>query len=438
MPASTNAAPRAALELTEEAKRYLADGLPELQLVRLLEKTGDALPLAVAKRELPSFPVAIQWAKKLQWVAIEGDRLVLKQRVRDDPRSESLAAAARGQADAHTAELLQRGLVRERKGPSLHDLAIKQLDGNELTPELLQTGLWQQLRLRPYNPATPGRVIHPGKRHPYQAFLATVRERLLGMGFCELTGPTVETQFWNFDALFQPQSHPARDWTDVYSLREPTTGSLPDPALVARVQRAHERGTAGSSGWRSAWSPEKAALLLPRAHDTAISPRALASGRLQVPGKYFQLVRCYRPDVIDATHGVEFNQLGGFVLGRDLTFRHLLGLLKTFVYEVTGLHGAQVRFLTDYYPFVEPGVQISIKHPTKGWMELAGAGLFREELTAPLGIDVPVIAWGFGVDRLAMLALGITDIRQLFAPDLAWLRERPVQAIGAAHGGSHA
>ncbi|HLD78894.1 MAG TPA: phenylalanine--tRNA ligase subunit alpha, partial [archaeon] len=280
----------------------------------------------------------------------------------------------------------------------------------------------------PYNVAAPGRAPIMGKRHPYQVFLARVREKLLGLGFRELTGPTIETQFWNFDALFQPQAHPARDWTDVYSVREPVAGDLPDPKLVARVRQAHERGVAGSSGLQRPWSPEKAALLMPRAHDTAITPRGLAGlcGKIEIPGKYFQIVRCYRPDVIDATHGVEFNQLGGFVLGEGITLRHLLGLLKTLVYEIAGLHGAKVRFLTDYYPFTEPSVQISVKHQTKGWMELAGAGLFREEMVKPLGIDVPVIAWGAGLDRLAMMALNISDIRTLFAPDLSWLREKPI------------
>ena len=332
---------------------------------------------------------------------------------------------------------MKRNLVREIRGPSLHEVAIQQIEANtaELTPELLQTGLWTRANLKPYNIAAPGRPPNIGKRHPYQIFLARVRERLLALGFRELTGPTIESQFWNFDALYQPQSHPARDWTDVYSLREPMSGDLPDARIVSRVRQAHERGIAGSTGWRRPWSPEKAALLMPRAHDTAITPRGLAGlcGKIEIPGKYFQLVRCYRPDVIDATHGVEFNQLGGFVLDEAMSFRHLLGLLKTFVYEVTGLHGAQVRFFSDYYPFVEPACQISVKHPTKGWLELAGAGLAREELTKPLGIDVPALMWGFGLDRLAMLALGISDIRQLFSPDLARLRSYPV-----FKGGSHA
>jgi phenylalanyl-tRNA synthetase alpha chain len=160
---------------------------------------------------------------------------------------------------------------------------------------------------------------------------------------------------------------------------------------------------------------------MPRAHDTAISPRFLMRKDLKIPGKYFSLVRCFRPDVIDATHGVEFNQLGGIIIDKDLSFRHLLGLLKNFAVEIT--KAKEVRFFPDYFPFTEPSTQISVKHPKLGWMEIAGAGVFRPELTIPLGVKEPVIAWGFGLDRLAMLKLGIKDIRDLFSHDLGFLRD---------------
>ncbi|MYF75617.1 MAG: phenylalanine--tRNA ligase subunit alpha, partial [Gemmatimonadetes bacterium] len=81
-----------------------------------------------------------------------------------------------------------------------------------------------------------------------------------------------------------------------------------------------------------------------------------------------------------------------------------------------------VRYVPDYFPFTEPTVELQAKHPDLGWIELRGAGLFRPELTRPLGVDVPVIAWGLGVDRMAMVALGINDIRDLFSTDLDLVR----------------
>jgi len=158
---------------------------------------------------------------------------------------------------------------------------------------------------------------------------------------------------------------------------------------------------------------------MPRAHDTAITPRYMIEG-IEIPGRYFNMVRCFRPDVIDPTHGVEFIQTGGIVVAKDIDFRHLLGLLKQFTKEIAGIE--EVKFYTDYYPFTEPSVQISGKHPDLGWVELAGAGIFRTELTEPLGIKEPVIAWGFGIDRLAMHALKIDDIRELFSRNLNWLK----------------
>jgi len=159
---------------------------------------------------------------------------------------------------------------------------------------------------------------------------------------------------------------------------------------------------------------------MPAAHGTAHSARQLVQG-IEVPGKYFAIARCYRPDVIDASHLIEFNQLEGFIVGENLNFRSLLGMLKQFATEIAGAEA--VKFYPDYYPFTEPSVQLSAKHPKLGWVEFAGAGIFRPEMMHALGIEEPAIAWGMGIDRLAMFKLGIKDIRYLFSDDLDWLRE---------------
>ncbi|MBN1157257.1 phenylalanine--tRNA ligase subunit alpha [Candidatus Woesearchaeota archaeon] len=292
---------------------------------------------------------------------------------------------------------------------------------DRLTPQMLKSGSWKKKTFRKYDVGINVPALNAGKRHPYSDFLHQIREKLSELGFVEMTGPIIELEFWNFDALFQPQNHPARSWSDTYTIREPKYGKLPEKKIVDAVKGAHEQGgNTGSKGWRYEWNPKIAMQLMPRAHDTAISPRYLAR-EIDIPGKYYSLVRCYRPDVIDATHGVEFNQLGGFVVGEGLNFRHLLGILKEFAIEVTNVN--DVKFLPVYYPFTEPSCQISVKHPTKGWMEIAGAGVFRPEMTEPLGIKEPVIAWGFGIDRLAMTKLGIEDIRDLFSQDIDYLRK---------------
>ncbi|MGC8812314.1 MAG: phenylalanine--tRNA ligase subunit alpha, partial [Candidatus Aenigmatarchaeota archaeon] len=298
---------------------------------------------------------------------------------------------------------------------------VKKLKGKEvvyLTPELIKTGLWKEVKFKPYNVEVVGKKIYPGKRHPYVKFLNEMRQRLVELGFKEVRGQTIVTEFWNFDALFQPQMHPARDWSQTYSLKYPKYGKLPEEKIVKKVKEAHEKG------WKYKWSEKVASQLIPVPHDTAFSPMVLCSKKLEIPGKYFQIVRCYRPDILDATHGVEFTQMGGIVVG-EMNFRDLLGLLKSFVEELIGNY--RVKFVPAYFPFTEPSVEVLVETPELGWMESAGAGIFREELCKPLGVEVPVLAWGFGVDRLAMIKLGVSDIRELFSRNLKWLREVPVK-----------
>jgi phenylalanyl-tRNA synthetase alpha chain len=299
------------------------------------------------------------------------------------------------------------------------DLKVDFLES--LTHKMLKEGTWKNKEFRKYDIKVNVPKIYSGKRQPYMQFLSKIKFELVKLGFEEMTGPLIETEFYNFDVLFQPQNHPARTWTDTYHLKNPTHGDLPDSLAVNKIKNAHEYGgETKSKGWQYKWDPEVAKLLMPRAHTTALSARWMAKG-IESPCKYFAIGRVFRPDVLDATHLIEFNMLEGFVADKSINFRTLLGMLKQFAIEIAG--ATEVRFYPDYYPFTEPSVQMSAKHPELGWVELGGAGIFRPEITESLGIDVPVMAWGLGIDRLAMFKLGIKDIRYLFAQDLKWLRE---------------
>lgn len=407
-----------AFRLTKEGKLYLERGLPEVRLANFLWEKGPA-DIESARRAVEDFHVALAWAKKNGWVALDGRRLKLLKRPHEAAEAAALNDVNLGrQIDERIAKTLLHRKLIEESGERIRERAAR-LAGLEiahLTPELVATGGWRDVKFKTYNVSVVGEKVNPGKRQPYGRFLQRVKRKLIALGFKEMSGPLVETEFWNFDALFQPQGHPARDWTDTYQLREPKSGDLPDRRLVERVSKAHERS------WKYPWNPVKASQLMPRAHTTAVSARMLP--KAEVPGKYFTIGRCFRPDVLDSTHLIEFNQVEGIILDRSLTFRNLLGILKMFAMEVAGAE--DVKFMPDYYPFTEPSVQMSARHPELGWVEFGGAGMFREELTAALGVDVPVIAWGLGIDRLAMFKLGIKDIRHLFSYDLKWLREAPV------------
>jgi len=276
---------------------------------------------------------------------------------------------------------------------------------------------------RAYNLAVQVEPLAMGKKQPYARFLDEVRKKLVAMGFKEMKAPCIVQEFYNFDVLFQPQNHAARDWTSTFRLKYPNKGALPKRRVVDAVKAAHENGAGtGSRGWRYSWSVELAKRLMPTAHGTAHSARQLVEG-VEIPGKYFALARCYRPDVVDKTHLMEFNQLEG-IIAADLSFKHLLGMLKEFAEEIAG--AKQVKFYPDYYPFTEPSVQLSAKHEELGWIEFGGAGLFRPEMLKPLGIDCNVLAWGLGIDTLAMFKLGIDDMRELFSSNLDWLRKHEI------------
>ncbi|UCD07840.1 MAG: phenylalanine--tRNA ligase subunit alpha [Candidatus Aenigmatarchaeota archaeon] len=411
-------------KLTEEGRRYLENGLPEANLVNSLKEPMD---IEDVKARIENFGIALQWAKKKNWVKLESGKLFLVRKPSQVPEHEALRKISTGRrVDGKMIDLLlKRKLIyieREDVVKRAQKMIGKEIDN--LAPELIKTGMWRKAKIKPYNVKVTGKKIYPGKRQPYKHFLTEVRQRLVELGFREMEGPMIETEFWNFDALYQAQDHPSRDWAQTYTLKHPKYGRLPSRGIVSRVKAAHENGwKTGSTGWGYKWDIKKASQLMPRAHTTASSARTLAK-LPEIPGKYFAISRCFRPDVIDATHGVEFNQMEGIVIDKSLTFKEMLGVLKMFAIEIGG--AKEFRFYADYYPFTEPSVQLSIKHPQMGWIELAGAGIFRPELTEPLGVKEPVIAWGLGIDRLAMFKLNIDDIRELFSKNLDWLRNQRV------------
>ncbi len=307
-------------------------------------------------------------------------------------------------------------LIRER-GAVLEEASA-------LTPEMLKQGAWRDKKFRAYNISLNPPRISIGKKHPYREFLDFVKYKFIGMGFEEMRGPLVENEFWDMDALYMPQFHPARNIHDVYFVKEPASAGEIEAPFGKQAAATHRDGwKTGSTGWRYNFDLERARRLILRSQGTAVSARTLASGP-KVPGKYFSIARCFRYDAVDATHAPDFNQVEGIVLGEDINFKTLLGLLKLFGREVA--KAKEFQFRPAYFPFTEPSVELHVKHPELGWMELGGAGIFRPEVTIPLGVDVPVIAWGLGLDRMAMIAMEIQDIRDLFSRDLDFIRTKKI------------
>ena len=289
-----------------------------------------------------------------------------------------------------------------------------------LTPELLRSGAWKGKQFRHYDIESKVPQIYGGKRHFVNQAIDYSKRIWLDMGFKEMKGPIVNTAFWDFDALFVPQDHPAREMQDTFFLSE--KGSLPDKALVSKVKKAHEKGVSGSKGWQYQWNEEDAKKMVLRTHTTVLSARTISQlKKSDWPAKFFAVGRCYRNEALDATHLFEFNQTEGIVIDPKANFRHLLGYLKEFF---TKMGFSKARFRPSYFPYTEPSMEIDVYHPVlKKWFELGGAGIFRPEVTEPLlGEAVPVLAWGPGFDRILLDYYKITDIRELYKNNLRQLR----------------
>lgn len=293
-----------------------------------------------------------------------------------------------------------------------------------LTPEMLTSGGWRDVRFKPYDVDLGTEPRHPGKRHPLQLVVEDTRRAFFNMGFEEWTSPLVESSFWDFDALFQPQDHPAREMQDTFYVAHPGRTPLPkDAALVERVRAAHEDGgDTGSIGWQYKWSPDVAQRNILRTHNTATTIRALAALK-HGPRKVFSVGRVFRREAVDYKHLPVFFQVDGIVIDPQGSLSSLFGTMGAFLEQ---LGFAKYDFRPDFFPYTEPSVGVLVwNEERRDWFELAGAGIFRPEVTEPLGCTEPVLAWGFGLDRLAMVIHGVNVMRDLYLVDLEWLKGVP-------------
>ena len=444
-------------ELTELGARYVEEGTPEERMIELVRTEGpQPMPELAQKLGLEQKDVGSAFGRLSKEGVLameEGKRVAFREA--DSPSAKALRAvldraakegAVPASAMSDEEERAVSAVSKKRGAAStafkvsdreevVHRLtaagieAAKNLEasgvtGDEvgrLTPEMLRDGSWKDASFRPYNVNTPPTRLLPGRRNPYTEYLDTVKDKLTSLGFEEFDGPLVETEFWNSDALFMPQFHAARDIHDVFHIDNPTHAEHIEEPYLSRVAAAHEDGwETGSRGWNYGFDRDFTRRLILRSQGTVLSAKTLP--RAKVPGKYFGIVRCFRHDQVDATHLAEFYQTEGIVLGEEVNLRTLLGFLEMFAEELAG--ATDIKYVPGYFPFTEPSVEVHIKHPVLGWFELGGSGIFRPEVTEPLGVHVPVLAWGLGIDRMALMHLGLDDLRELFSTDLERVRLR--------------
>ncbi len=309
-------------------------------------------------------------------------------------------------------------------GKTLVKLDMKQGDVIErLTPKVIKSGLWKKKKFRAYDVSVNVPKIYPAKRHFVNQAVNYIKQIWLDLGFKEMTGSLVQTAFWDMDALFVPQDHPARDMQDTFYLSDPKYGRF-SKEFYSKIKDVHENGgKTGSLGWQCKFDEEKAKELLLRTHTTVLSAQTIAALKKDdLPAKFFSVAKVFRNETLSWKHLFEFYQVEGIVIDPNANFQHLKGYLREF-YKKMGY--PDVRLRPAHFPYTEPSVEVEVLHPVKNeWVELGGAGIFRPEVVVPLlGYDVPVLAWGQGMERIIAEYYKITDIRDLYRNDLKQLRE---------------
>jgi len=435
--------------LDEEGKQYLIKGLPEKRALEIIYQKNGKAKLADLSEKLPQneIPIAVGWLKRKKWVTIKKEKDTIleiteegKKAVNSETDEERILKLLDEQEDVTLDKnkikllLSRKNVIKEKeiitssivltedgKKAVQRGLDLKE-EISQITSDIIKKGSWKNKTIREYDIHAFAPSIYGGKAHPLISLIQEIRTIFLEMGFEEIQGNYVESCFWNMDVLFIPQDHPARDLHDTLYLKNPAKIEVKERKLMEIVAKVHENGgMTDSDGWGYKFSKDKGLKALLRTHTTVNTIRYLYNNP-EPPCKVFSIGRVFRKENIDPTHLPEFYQIEGIVHEENSNFRQLIGILKEF-YRRMGFEKVRVR--PGYFPYTEPSMEIEVFW-NKKWMELGGSGIFRPEVTEPVGVKNPVLAWGLGLERLAMLRYGLEDIRDLYISDLAWLRKTPL------------
>ena len=397
--------------ITETGIEVIETGSPEYRLAKRVkdgsEKMQDLQDL--------NLDVALGKARQKHWITIEDGEVRL---VEDFDQIEDSVAEKLEKEDFDD-ELVERGLVEEDE-KKVRSLKLTG-EGEEINLESIEESFDVEASVE-----TP----RTGKKHYYKNILHYARQTWMEMGFQEMGGDYVVPSFLNFDALYTPQDHPAREMHDTFFIEEPETADLDEYGdKVQHVKETHENGwETGSRGYGGDWQKDDAEKNVIRTHTTAISARRLHEidiNEEELPKKFFIVGRNFRNETVDRTHLAEFYQTDGIVVGKDLNFANLKGYISEF-FEKMGYE--KFRLIPSYYPYTETSVEVQVwDEEDEEWLGMGGAGMFRPEVVKPmLGFEARVLAWGLGIPRIAAMAAGLKDIRELYRNDIEIINQTPV------------
>jgi len=393
----------------------LKNGLPERRLVNLVKDGPKTFDEIRSSLQGPDFNAAIANAKKNDWISIEkmetGSKISLKQEPVQTPEELMISTIGEKTISSNPLSMFPalKPLMQRPDFIIQHEEKTKAVSlsepGKKIDLEKLDSGAIDVEAEVPH--------VHAARIHPLKDTINEIRETFVHLGFSEILGNLSQSSFWNFDALFTPQDHPARELQDTFYLKDLNAKQLATPAQIKNVSNAHKKG------WRYYWDIQEARKMVLRTHTTCVTIKHLADKKPD-EARIFSLGRVFRNEKLSFKHLAEFNQVEGVVVGKHITLRDLMGIQKEF-YRKIGL--TKVKFWPTFFPYTEPSLQSMVYNEKLGkWIELFGMGIFRPEVTKPLGITKPVLAWGGGIERIAMLKFGLDDVREFYNNNLSWLR----------------
>ena len=383
-------------------------GLPERRLLNLV-KDGPRKLSEIQKELGFVFGPAIGLSRKNNWIETSSDEIILKTSPSELPGEKTLQKIGNNK------------------------LALDKIDKNDLNellkrPDFVIEDVIKNKKISLTNSAksldisnTSGAIdveaevpeIFVARTHPLKDTIDEIREIFVTLGFSEILGNMTQSSFWNFDALFTPQDHPARELQDTFFLDGISAKKIANPEQIRKVSDSHKKN------WRYQWDINEARKMVLRTHTTCVTIKHLAENKPD-EARIFSLGRVFRNEKVSYKHLVEFNQIEGIVVGKDANLRNLMGIQREF-YKRIGI--TKIKFWPTFFPYTEPSLQTMVYNEKLGkWIELFGMGIFRPEVTKPLGITKPVLAWGGGIERIAMLKYDLDDVREFYNNNLGWLR----------------
>lgn len=405
------------VKLGKNGVAAVKEGLPERKLVNLVASQPVSFD-DLRKKLLGEVNIAIANAKRNDWISIaksdSGNVVSLKQK--PEQTSEEKLIAQIGSSKIPLRDVADSAALESlKKRPDF--VMMESVKSRTVS-------LSENAKNVDTDAADSGAIdveadvprIYAARTHPLKDTINEIREVFVSLGFGEILGNFAQPSFWNFDALFTPQDHPAREMQDTFYIKDKLAEKFASPAQIRQVSNSHKKG------WKYDWNVDAAKRMVLRTHTTCVTIKYLAENKPD-EARVFSLGRVFRNEKVSYKHLVEFNQVEGIVVGKNVSLRDLMGIQTEF-YKKMGIN--KIKFWPTFFPYTEPSLQTMVYNERLDkWVELFGMGIFRPEVTRPFGITRPVLAWGGGIERIAMLKYGLDDVREFYNNNLNWLRSVP-------------